>query len=72
LRSLSVVNVTVEPSAFVNIKDVPSSSSKDAFPTIVAVDKSSVEGDDNQFAYLSVGYTHFEVLEPILKKWMTV
>jgi putative protein-disulfide isomerase len=42
------------------------------FPTIVAVDKSSVEGDDNQFAYLSVGYTPFEVLEPILKKWMTV
>jgi putative protein-disulfide isomerase len=41
------------------------------FPTIVAVDKSSVEDADNQFAYLNVGYRSFEALEPILKQWMT-
>ena len=31
-----VVNVTVDASAFINIRDVPVASSKDAFPIIVA------------------------------------
>ncbi|MBL6933571.1 MAG: DsbA family protein [Rhodospirillales bacterium] len=40
------------------------------FPTVVAVDKATDEGSENQYAYLNVGYRPFEVLEPLLEEWM--
>jgi putative protein-disulfide isomerase len=39
------------------------------FPTIVAVDKGTSEGGQNQYAYLNVGYRPYEALEPLLQEW---
>ncbi len=40
------------------------------FPTVVAVDKALNEEKENRYAYLNVGYSPFEVLEPILEEWL--
>ena len=40
------------------------------FPTVVAVDKAADEDTENQYAYLNVGYSPFEVLEPLLEEWL--
>jgi putative protein-disulfide isomerase len=40
------------------------------FPTVVAVDKAVDENTKNQYAYLNVGYSPFEVLEPLLEEWL--
>ena len=40
------------------------------FPTVVAVDKAVGENTKNQYAYLNVGYSPFEVLEPLLEEWL--
>jgi putative protein-disulfide isomerase len=41
------------------------------FPTVVAVDKAADEDVENQYAYLTVGYSPFQVLEPVLEEWLT-
>jgi putative protein-disulfide isomerase len=41
------------------------------FPTLVAVDKGEAEDDENQYAYLSVGYRPYEALAPVLEEWMS-
>ena len=40
------------------------------FPTVIAVDKAVNEDTDNKYAYLNVGYSPFEVLEPMLEEWL--
>ena len=40
------------------------------FPTVVAVDKAASEEEQNQYAYLNVGYRPFEALEPLLEEWI--
>ena len=40
------------------------------FPTVVAVDKAVNEHLENKYAYLNVGYSPFEVLEPMLEEWL--
>jgi len=40
------------------------------FPTVVAVDKAADENTENQYAYLNMGYSSFEVLEPLLEEWL--
>jgi putative protein-disulfide isomerase len=40
------------------------------FPTVVAVDKAADKDTENQYAYLNVGYSPFEVLEPLLEEWL--
>jgi putative protein-disulfide isomerase len=40
------------------------------FPTVVAVDKAADEDTENHYAYLNVGYSPFEELEPLLGEWL--
>lgn len=40
------------------------------FPTLVAVDKAAEPDGENQYAYLSVGYRPYEMLEPLLEDWV--
>lgn len=40
------------------------------FPTVVAVDKGAGEGGENQYAYLTVGFRPYELLEPVLQEWV--
>lgn len=40
------------------------------FPTVVAVDKAEDEDTENHYAYLNVGYSPFEELEPLLGEWL--
>ena len=40
------------------------------FPTVIAVDKAVNEDIENKYAYLNVGYSPFEVLEPMLEEWL--
>lgn len=40
------------------------------FPTLVAIDHGAEPGGGNQYAYLSVGYRPYEMLEPLLEEWV--
>ena len=42
------------------------------FPTIIAVDKAVNEDIENRYAYLNMGYSPFDTLEPILEEWLAV
>jgi putative protein-disulfide isomerase len=41
-------------------------------PTIVAVDKAVLSGTENTYAYLNVGYSPIETIEPLLEEWLAV